>query len=98
MTPGVILAQSCHAAFTFSKEHPDISNEWQEISNYIGILVARSEEEFSQILEKATSQNIKFSAFKEPDLDNQITAFALEPGVHSKKICSQLPLALKNKI
>lgn len=92
-----MLAQSCHVAFAFSKEHTSLANQWQEISNYIGILTARSEDEFSQILEKATSQNIKFSAFKEPDLDNQITAIALEPGIQSKKLCSQLPLALKNK-
>jgi hypothetical protein len=97
LTPGAIVAQSCHAAFSFSKEYPEISNEWQEISNYIGILTARNEVEFSQILEKAASQNIKFSAFKEPDLDNQITAIALEPGSHSKKLCSQLPLALRSK-
>lgn len=92
-----MLAQSCHAAFAFSKEHPDISKEWQEISNYIGILAARSEFEFNQIIEKSTSQNIKFSLFREPDLDNQITAIALAPGPESKKICSQLPLALKEK-
>ena len=92
-----MLAQSCHVAFTFSKEHPDLANQWQEISNYIGILAARSELEFSQIIEKATLQNLKFSLFREPDLDNQITAIALEPGLQSKKLCSQLPLALKNK-
>jgi hypothetical protein len=41
-------------------------------------------------------QGIRFSVFKEPDIDNQITAIALEPGSKSKKICSNLSLALKD--
>lgn len=39
---------------------------------------------------------IKLSVFREPDIDNQITAIALEPGTQTKKLCSNIKLALRN--
>jgi hypothetical protein len=38
---------------------------------------------------------LRFSIFREPDFDNQVTAIAIEPGENGKKFCSSLPLALK---
>jgi len=40
-------------------------------------------------------ENIKYSVFKEPDIDNQVTAIALEPSDLTRKLCSNIPLALK---
>jgi len=42
----------------------------------------------------AKEKEIKFSIFREPDFDDEITAIALEPGRKSKKLCSKLNLAL----
>lgn len=88
------MAQSCHVTFLFYKEHPFITNEWMNNSNYIAVLNCPNENQLFNIIEKAKSQNIKISIFQEPDIGNQITAIALEPSIKSKKICSNLKLAL----
>jgi hypothetical protein len=46
--------------------------------------------------EKLTWKGILFSKFHEPDLDNELTAIAIEPSSESRKIVSSMPLMLKN--
>lgn len=95
LQPGLQLAQSCHVTFSFSQEYPNETKKWMTESNYIAVLNCSDEYEINQLIEKALINNIKFSVFREPDIDNQITAIALEPGLISKKVCSNLKLALK---
>jgi hypothetical protein len=90
--PGQKLAQSVHCAFSFAQEHNDLTNQWMSISNYICVLEIE-EDKLNQFIEKLLYQNIKFSIFKEPDMDNRITSIAIEPGIVSKKLCSNLKLA-----
>jgi hypothetical protein len=47
------------------------------------------------ILERAKQKDILFTTFREPDIDDALTAIALEPGEASRKLCSSLPLAFK---
>lgn len=89
------LAQSCHAALEFAKEFPEKIKEWMEISNYICCVSVSNEEEIHELIEKASTKDIRFSIFREPDLDDQITAIALEPSDKSRKLCSCLKLALR---
>lgn len=79
----------------FSHEYPDIDRCWFDSSNYIGLLSVSDEDEMHKLIEKATMKDIKLSIFREPDLDNRITAIALEPGIKSRKLCSCLKLALR---
>jgi peptidyl-tRNA hydrolase len=95
LAPGAKLAQSCHAAFAFAIEHPQLTGEWFRDSNYICILEIDNEEKLLDLMERAKQQDISASIFREPDMDGQITAIALCPGIASKKLCSNLPLALK---
>jgi hypothetical protein len=88
--------QSIHAAMQFAFEHPDINKEWFEKSNYLGFLSVPNEYALNELVEKALLLDIKVSVFKEPDIDNQVTAIALAPGVKTKKLCSNLCLALKD--
>lgn len=64
------------------------------MSNYICCLSAKNEQHIYSIMDNCINNNIKFSIFREPDLNNEITAIALEPGQLSKKLCSNLRLAL----
>jgi hypothetical protein len=59
-------------------------------------LSVNDERELLSIHSKATQQGIKASVFQEPDLNNQVTAITLEPSSDTRKLCSNLPLALKN--
>jgi hypothetical protein len=46
--------------------------------------------------EKLTSKNIKHELFREPDVDNQLTAISIEPSDAARRACSNIPLAMKN--
>jgi hypothetical protein len=90
-----MLAQSVHGAFAFAQEHPHITKDWMNISNYICILEIDNEPALVKLWEKAKQENIANSCFVEPDFNNSLTAIALAPGPESKKLCSDLKLALK---
>lgn len=97
LSPGYQAVQSMHALRQFTAEHPEIDKHWFERSNYLGLLSVSNEEELNSLIQRAQLNDIKFSVFKEPDIDDQITAIALEPGAKSKKLCSKLPLALRGE-
>lgn len=84
--------QSGHAAIQFQHEHPELAKNWYHTSNYLIFLSVENEEELNNIIDTANKKNISISVFREPDIDNQITAIALEPSVTSKKLTSGLKL------
>lgn len=94
---GDILAQSCHCCFQFAFDHPHLTGAWIRDSNYICILEIDNEPELVKLWERAVKEDIATSRFIEPDFDNALTAIALAPGIKSKKLCSNLKLALKDK-
>lgn len=96
LKPGLMLAQSCHAAVGFRHEHEDVAKQWIEESNYIVVLSVKNEDELYSLICKAKTLNIKVSIFREPDINNEITAIALAPGEKTKEICSKLKLALRD--
>lgn len=95
MEPGQQLAQACHCVQQFNLDHYEVAKNWSEKSNYIAVLAAKNEEELLRLIEKASSRGVKYSFFRETDLEDTITAVALEPGVESKRLCSSFGLALK---
>lgn len=84
-----------HAVPLFEKEHNSIYEEWYEKSNHIAVLSVADEDSLKDLIFKARIKDIKCSVFTEPDLDNQITSVAFEPCEETCKLCSSLPLALK---
>lgn len=89
------MSQSLHAFREFAEQYPEIEREWYKKSNYIAVLSVKDESELKNLCEKLDSKEIKFSKFKEPDLDNELTAVAIEPSKSARKACSSIGLALK---
>jgi len=89
--------QGIHAAIQFAIEHPQLNKEWFEKSNYLGFLSVNNEKDLLDLSQKALELGIELSIFREPDIDNAVTAIALAPGKKSKKLCSKLNLAMKEK-
>ena len=89
---GVQAVQAGHAAVQFQYEHPELATNWYNNSNYLIFLTTGSEDDLQKLIDKANSQNIQISIFREPDINNQITAIALQPCEQSRKMTSALPL------
>jgi hypothetical protein len=64
-------------------------------SEYICILAAENEEELKNLMQQAAELYIPCEGFREPDLNDSLTAIALGPGIKSKSLCANLKLALK---
>jgi peptidyl-tRNA hydrolase PTH2 len=90
----VQAVQAAHSAIDFQHQH-EIAKEWHLNSSYLAILSVANEIELHQLIERAQAKEIKISIYREPDLDNQITAICLAPSIQSKKLCSSIKLALK---
>lgn len=94
LPPGLQLSQVLHAARQFQAEHTELEEVWFKSSNTVAILSVTQEEELKELLKKAHWAELKTSSFREPDLDNSLTAIALQPGNKSGKLLRRLPLAL----
>lgn len=91
--PGYQVAQSSHATVEFLFDHFLIAKKWHEESDYIVVLNIDNEDGLLKLISQAKDKNINHSTYREPDLDNQYTAAAFEPGPNSKKLCRGLKLA-----
>jgi hypothetical protein len=75
-----------------------LAKEWQTKSNYLAFLTVADEEQLIKLISKAILTGIKHTIFREPDIDNQITAVAFEPSEASRKLTSSCPLLGKEVI
>jgi len=55
-------------------------------------LTVADEADLIKLITKAILTGIKYTIFREPDLDNQITAVAFEPTDATRKLTSSCPL------
>lgn len=95
LDPGYQAVQSIHAMRQFVAEHPEVDRHWFEVSNYLALLATDTESDICDLIAHACDKGIRFSVFREPDIGNQITAVAFEPGNKTVALCKKLPLALK---
>ncbi len=95
ISPGYQAVQSTHAALDFIMQHGEVGTKWHAESNFLCLLSLADERELLELAFKAEQQNIRFTIFREPDVGDQATAIALEPGRASAKLCRNLDLALK---
>lgn len=95
MSAGYQATQSAHALAEFSNEHPILYKDWYYFSKAITLLAVPNEDELKYLISKLSEKKILFSIFIEPDINNQVTAIAIAPSLEAKKLCSSIPLALK---
>src|SRR5512143_886940 len=98
---GAQAVQSVHAALQFSFLYPEQLGPWNKASNNIALLQISDETKLSELFAKANDaavagRNIYFSAFCEPDFDDQMTAVCLF-GADAHRLVSSLPLALRER-
>ena len=89
---GVQTTQGAHAAIDFQHEYPIEAQEWHKHSNYLALLTVSDEAELIKLITKAILTGIKHTTFREPDLNNQITAVAFEASEAARKLTSSCPL------
>jgi peptidyl-tRNA hydrolase len=95
--PGLQTAQACHAAFQFYDEHPEVTREWIRTSNFIVIVNVNDENELLTLAAEASmGHNLVVSKVVEPDLGDEFTAIAIEPGEKASALCASYPLCLRN--
>lgn len=98
LTPGLQAAQSVHAAFHFFDDWPSIARAWIHDSNFLVVVAVPDELALAELAARAVEEGLARTIVREPDLDNTITAVALEPGHVASRLCAEMPLALKNTI
>lgn len=98
LIPGSQAVQAAHATIQFIFEHPEMGNDWYNISKYLVFLSVENKQELLDLVETLDQKGIVMSKFHEPDLDNDLTAIAIEPSPTARRLVSSLPLMLKNAI
>jgi peptidyl-tRNA hydrolase len=98
LSPGLQAAQAVHAAFAFGHRHSNLVGQWITESNFLVIVAVPDEDSLRAFAEEAFTRNIVKVNVTEPDLDNELTAVALAPGNAAKKLCANLPLAMKQVV
>lgn len=95
LPPGLQAAQAVHAAFEFSVHHPDLVRGWVRDSNYLIVVSVPDETSLIGLATRARTLGIVGHVVHEPDVDDAATALALEPGDGARRLCSSLPLMLR---
>lgn len=71
---------------------------WNHDSNYLVVVAVPDEASLRRLSYAAEALGIEHLLVEEPDYGGQATALALAPVEFSRRICSQFPLALKEKV
>ncbi len=95
---GTQATQAAHAAIDFQHQHPVEAKEWQTKSNYLVLATVADESELIRLITKAILTGIKHTVFREPDINNEITAIAFEPSDASRRLTSSCPLLGKEAV
>lgn len=89
---GLQAAQAVHVHDEFREEHTAAARKWREDSNTVALLTVPDLPALLKLQNKARMRGVRHSIFREPDLNDEPTALALEPGEDARRITSGLPL------
>lgn len=96
LTPGYQVVQTAHAIADFAHDHPDQFRQWKENSNSIITLSIKDEQALIALYERLKAITPYITAFREPDIQDQMTAICVYGTPEIRKKLSNLPLALRN--
>ncbi len=74
-------------------EAPEPIKKWHVESNNVVVVSVENEEELLALADCAWKRGIGIWIFNEPDLNDEHTAVAFEPGMDAGKLCARLALA-----
>jgi hypothetical protein len=94
LSPGLQIAQACHALRQFAKVHGELDAKWHGGGNNLVCLQAIDEGSLLTMVRKAACAGVAYAEFREPDLDGSLTAVAFAQEASS--FLSSLPLALRD--
>lgn len=95
LRPGQKLAQACHAMRQWTAEHPEEDRRWFEESNTLVLLEAANESDLTALVGRARDAGVSCVEFREPDMEDRLTAIAIGP--LGSVFVAQLPLALRDR-
>lgn len=95
LAPGARAAQLCHAMRQWSEEEPEADRQWFAKSNTLVLLEAANESALSTLVGRARAAQVPCAEFREPDLEEALTAVAIGPT--GSGLVAQLPLALRER-
>jgi hypothetical protein len=91
---GAQVAQTAHAVAAFATAHPALFKAWAEPEQRnVVCLAAPTRAALEALLATLTAQGLECAAFRETDLDGELTAIAC--GESAAKQLSSLPLACR---
>lgn len=96
MTAAYQAVQSAHALADAIFRYPKEALEWHRVSNTLVNVCVKTEFDLLNLEDLLTEKGMKFVSFREPDIGDELTAIAIIPCDEAKKVCSGMPLALKN--
>lgn len=94
LAPGLQIAQAIHAKDEFTRAYPDVEREWARTSNTISVLAIGNEAALDALADRCAVMDVRCARFTEVDLDNRLTAIAIEPGYTSERLVRGLKPAL----
>ena len=93
LPPAQQAVQAAHALTEYIMDHREGSLSWHANSNTLALLSVPDEEKLKVLILNASRKGLMFSAFREPDRSDELTAVAFEP--KAKSLLRNLPLALR---
>lgn len=96
LTAGYQVAQTAHAVANFARFDSDAFTNWHSNSQYLVALQTPCAEALEDLLARALAAELTVHPFREPDIEDQLTAIAFSPDPRNKRFLACLPLAGKD--
>lgn len=95
LSPAYQLPQVAHGVAHFADEHNEEYKKWLINNHKIVVFAVENKDSMINLLEKIQDMNAKYTMFKEPDLNYEVTTIVLVPCRKAKRVVEGLKLAGK---